>query len=102
MRMTVNRELDVLRSSLEQAIDLAAPGGKVAVISYQSLEDRVVKNLFRRAARGCACELQPDECICNGKPVVKYAHRGVIVPSREEVERNPRARSAKLRIVERI
>ncbi len=100
--MAVNREEECLRDSLRQAICLIAVGGKIAVISYQGLEDGIVKDIFRRAAKGCSCELAPDECFCNGRPGVKYLHKGVITPSREEVEANPRARSAKLRVIERI
>lgn len=100
--MTVNREIECLRSSLEQAMALAAPGGRIAVLSYQGTEDKVVKDIFRRAVRGCTCTLPQDECICSGPPAAKYLHKGVITPSREETGSNPRSRSAKLRVIERL
>lgn len=100
--MAVNSEEERLIESLKQALGLVAVGGKIAVITWQGTEDRIVKDVFRRAAKGCSCELVPDECFCNGRPGVKYLHKGVVTPSREEVEANPRARSAKLRVIERI
>jgi 16S rRNA (cytosine1402-N4)-methyltransferase len=100
--MAVNREVESLRSSLEQALELVAPGGRIAVISYQSIEDAIVKNMFRRAAKGCECTLPPDECLCTGQPRIKALHRRVITPAPEEIAKNARSRSAKLRVVERI
>lgn len=102
LRMAVNQEAESLVSSLQQALRLAAPGGRIAVVAYQSREDAIVKNLFRRAAKGCRCELPPDECLCDTPPVVKLLHKRVIVPQEMEIAENPRSRSARLRIVERI
>lgn len=102
LRMAVNREAGSLESSLRQAMRLAAPGARIAVVSYQSREDAIVKDLFRRAARGCRCELPPDECMCSNPPVIKLLHKGVIVPQEMEIAENPRSRSARLRIAERI
>lgn len=88
---------------MKQSLNLAAPGGRIAVISYQSREDAIVKDIFRRAVKGCTCEMPPDSCMCGSKiPMARYLHKGVIVPSREEVRANPRSRSAKLRVVERM
>lgn len=102
LRMAVNREAGALESSLRQAMRLVAPCGRIAVVSYQSREDAIVKDLFRRAARGCRCELPPDECLCSNPPVIRLVNRKVIVPQEKEIAENPRSRSARLRIVERI
>ena len=98
----VNSNTDSLKRSLAQALDLIRPGGRIAVVSFQSCEDAVVKNIFRRAARGCTCSLPPDECFCTGQPTIRLLHKGVITPGPEEIKHNPRSRSSKLRVVERI
>lgn len=102
LRIEVNSELDVLRSGLEAAIRWLAPGGRVAVISYHSLEDRIVKDTFRTFATGCICPPEIPVCTCGHVPIVKLATHRPVVPTPEEVERNPRARSAKLRVAEKL
>ncbi len=102
LRIEVNGELDVLREGLEAAVRWLAPGGRIVVISYHSLEDRIVKDIFAKHARGCTCPPDLPVCVCGNKPVLKLVTRKPLVPTTEEVERNPRARSAKLRVAERL
>ena len=102
LRIEVNGELDVLREGLEAAVRWLAPGGRIVVISYHSLEDRIVKDIFAKHARGCTCPPDLPVCVCGNKPVLKLVTRKPLVPTVEEVERNPRARSAKLRVAERL
>ena len=102
LRIEVNAELDVLRSGLEAAIRWLAPGGRVAVISYHSLEDRIVKDTFRTFAAGCICPPEVPVCTCGHVPIVKLVTHRPVVPTAEEIERNPRARSAKLRVAEKL
>ena len=102
LRIEVNGELDVLREGLEAAVRWLAPGGRIVVISYHSLEDRIVKDIFAKHARGCTCPPDLPVCVCGNKPVLKLVARKPLVPTAEEVERNPRARSAKLRVAERL
>lgn len=102
LRIEVNGELDVLRSGLEAAIRWLAPGGHIAVISYHSLEDRIVKDLFKKMSTGCTCPPDLPICVCGNKPVLKVLTRKPILPSTEEIKRNPRSRSAKLRVAQRL
>jgi 16S rRNA (cytosine1402-N4)-methyltransferase len=102
LRIAVNRELDELNAVLPKAADLLRPGGRLAVISYHSLEDRIVKNYFRQAARGCICPPGLPECVCSHKPVLKVLTKKPVSPSKEEIEQNTRARSARLRVAEKI
>ena len=102
LRIEVNGELDVLRRGLESAIRWLSPGGKIAVISYHSLEDRIVKDMFKRFSQGCTCPPDLPICVCGNTPVLKVETRKPVLPSAEEVERNPRARSAKLRVATRL
>lgn len=102
LRIEVNSELDVLRSGLEAAIRWLSPQGRIAVISYHSLEDRIVKDVFRRAAQTCTCPPDLPVCVCGAKPVLKMVTRKPVLPAEEEIARNPRARSAKLRVAERL
>src|SRR5690554_41989 len=97
LRIAVNAELDSLRQGLEAAIKLSVPGGVVVVISYHSLEDRIVKQLFRDKAQGCICPPELPVCRCNHVPEIKILTRKPITPRPGEVAENPRARSAKLR-----
>lgn len=101
LRIEVNGELDVLSRGLEAAVRWLNPGGRVAVISYHSLEDRIVKNLFASYADRCSCPPDLPVCVCGKKPVLKVLTRKPILPTPEEIERNPRARSAKLRVAEK-
>lgn len=101
LRIEVNGELDVLSRGLEAAVRWLNPGGRVAVISYHSLEDRIVKNLFASYADRCTCPPDLPVCVCGKKPVLKVLTRKPILPTPEEIERNPRARSAKLRVAQK-
>lgn len=102
LRIEVNREADHLRAFLPQAIESLRSGGRLAVIAFHSGEDRVVKRVFRENARGCICPPDFPVCRCGNQPLVRLVTGRPIVPSDEEIIRNPRARSAKLRIVEKI
>lgn len=101
LRIAVNNELDHLASALEQAIDLLAPGGRVAVITFHSLEDRIVKQVFRQREKGCVCPPQLPICVCGQQPTLEIITKKPVVPSNQERDRNPRSRSAKLRVAER-
>jgi 16S rRNA (cytosine1402-N4)-methyltransferase len=102
LRIAVNQELDNLTSALTQAVNLLGNEGRLVVISYHSLEDRIVKTLFREESQGCICPTELPQCVCHHQPRLKLIHRGVITPSLAEIEANPRARSAKMRVAERI
>lgn len=102
LRIAVNDELEELRKALEQVPDLLRPRGRVVVISYQSLEDRIVKKAFREAERECRCPPGTPECRCGGRRILRVLTRKPLVPSAEEVAANPRSRSAKLRAAERL
>jgi 16S rRNA (cytosine1402-N4)-methyltransferase len=102
LRIAVNRELDYLTSALEQTINCLAVGGRLAVISYHSLEDRIVKNFMSRESRACICPADIPECRCNHQPKLQIITKNVLVPTDREVDLNPRSRSAKLRIAQRI
>jgi len=102
LRIAVNGELDNLKTVLPKIVDLLLPSGRVAVISYHSLEDRLVKNFFRTEAKGCICPPNLPQCVCGRTPTLKLINRKVIVPQPAEAEANPRARSAKMRVAERI
>ncbi|RLC81231.1 MAG: 16S rRNA (cytosine(1402)-N(4))-methyltransferase [Chloroflexi bacterium] len=102
LRIAVNDELGALRAALPQAVELLAPGGRVAVISFHSLEDRIVKEFFRRESRDCICPPEVPVCCCGHKATLRVITPKPIRPSPEEVEANPRSRSARLRIAEKI
>lgn len=102
LRIEVNGELDVLRRGLDAAVRWLNPGGRILVISYHSLEDRIVKETFAEHARTCTCPPDLPICVCNAHPVLKVVTRKPILPTSEEVERNPRARSAKLRVAQKL
>ena len=102
LRIEVNDELAVLGKGLQAAIRWLSVGGRIAVISYHSLEDRIVKQTFNRLAQGCICPPELPVCICDNKPVLRVLTRKAILPSEEEVAKNPRARSAKLRVAEKV
>jgi len=101
VRIAVNDELAPLEQALCDIVDLLAPEGRLAVITFHSLEDRIVKNTFRRLQNPCTCPPKAPVCTCGKKPLGKVLGGGAIKPSAEETEQNPRARSAKLRVFER-
>lgn len=100
IRIEVNAELDVLKSTLEDAFDILAPGGRIAIITFHSLEDRIVKERFAKWCQGCTCPKEFPVCVCGKKPKGKTFKS--ISPSKEELEENPRARSSRLRIFEKF
>ena len=102
IRIAVNDELGSVERVLEDAIDLLNPGGRLAIITFHSLEDRIVKTAMTAASKGCTCPPSFPVCVCGKKPKVKIISRKPIVASEEELERNPRARSAKLRVCEKL
>ncbi|MBQ6413800.1 MAG: 16S rRNA (cytosine(1402)-N(4))-methyltransferase RsmH [Ruminococcus sp.] len=102
LRIAVNHELDVLESGLQGAFELLSQSGRLSVITFHSLEDRIVKQFMRDKAQGCTCPKDFPVCVCGNKPKVKIITRKPILPSDEELERNPRARSAKLRVCEKL
>ncbi|BAF60050.1 MAG: 16S rRNA (cytosine(1402)-N(4))-methyltransferase RsmH [Pelotomaculum sp.] len=102
LRIAVNRELEVLGGALRSAVRVLRPGGRICVITYHSLEDRIVKETFRRLASPCTCPKEFPACVCGGKKEIKIVTARPVVPSAGEVEENPRARSAKLRIAEKL
>ncbi len=102
IRIEVNGELDVLERGLEAAVRWLNPGGRICVISYHSLEDRIVKRLFQKRSQGCTCPPDLPVCVCGNVPVLKVITRKPLVASGEEVKRNPRARSAKTRVAMRL
>ena len=101
LRIEVNGELDVLERALHAAVRWLNPGGRIAVISYHSLEDRIVKDIFNSYANRCTCPPDLPVCMCGKEPVLDVITRKPIVPTDAEIERNPRARSAKLRVAQR-
>ena len=102
IRIAVNDELGAVEDMLGKAVDLLNPGGRLAVITFHSLEDRIVKAAMAEAARGCTCPPEFPVCICGKKPRVRLVTRKPIVPGAAELEENPRARSAKLRVAEKL
>ena len=102
IRIAVNDELGAVEKVMGDAIRLLKPGGRLAVITFHSLEDRIVKNAMAEAAKGCTCPPSFPVCVCGKKPLVKLISRKPITASAEELEYNPRSRSAKLRICEKL
>ncbi|WP_313567820.1 16S rRNA (cytosine(1402)-N(4))-methyltransferase RsmH [Acetoanaerobium noterae] len=102
IRIEVNRELDVIEKTLLAAVDMMNEGGVLAVITFHSLEDRIVKNVFKKLQYSCTCPPEFPVCICNSKQVVEIITRKPILPSENEVEMNPRSRSAKLRAARKL
>lgn len=101
VRIAVNGELDALPPMLEAAVERLNPGGRLAVITFHSLEDRIVKRTFQDMAKGCTCPPEFPVCVCGKKPRVRLVNRRPIVPGETELAENPRSRSAKLRVAER-
>lgn len=102
IRIEVNHELDVLKNTLDDMIDLLNPGGRLCIITFHSLEDRIVKNAFKIAENPCTCPKSFPVCVCNKKPKGHVTTRKPILPSAEEMKMNSRSKSAKLRIFEKI
>jgi len=102
IRIEVNNELNPLRDALNSAISLLNPGGRIAVITFHSLEDRIAKTTFQKAFSPCECPREIPYCVCGKTPQVKLITKRPILPSEEELQQNKRAHSAKLRVAERI
>lgn len=102
IRIEVNRELDVIRPSIEEAVRRLRPGGRAAVITFHSLEDRITKQTMASLAEGCTCPPEFPVCVCGNKPKVRLLTKKPILPTDGEIEENPRARSAKLRVCEKL
>lgn len=102
LRIAVNDELGALERALPQALEILRPGGRLVVISFHSLEDRIVKQFFQREAKDCICPPRAPICVCGHKARVRILTRKPVTPSPEEVAMNPRSRSAKLRAVEKL
>ena len=102
IRIAVNDELNILKNAFIQAVQVLQPGGRIAVITFHSLEDRITKELFKYLALDCICPPKLPICNCNKKREIKIVNRKPVEPSKQETERNPRSRSAKLRIAEKL
>lgn len=102
IRIEVNSELTILNKAIEDGVNKLNIGGRMAIITFHSLEDRIVKLKFRELADPCTCPKEFPICVCGKKPLVKLVSRKAIEPSKEEIDNNPRSRSAKLRVIERI
>lgn len=102
IRIEVNGELAILESALNDFFDVLKPGGRLAVISFHSLEDRIVKNTFASLAKGCICPKDFPVCVCGKKPRGKIITRKAVVPSDDEIDRNKRSKSSKLRVIEKL
>ncbi len=102
LRIAVNNELAALEAALPQAVELLRPGGRLVVISFHSLEDRVVKQFMRRESRDCICPPEAPVCTCRHRATLQLVTRKPIVPTAREVADNPRARSARMRVAERV
>lgn len=102
IRIEVNRELEVLANSIEKMVNSLNPGGRLVIITFHSLEDRIVKEAFKELFKDCICPPEFPECKCNKRREIKIITRKPIVPSDKELEANPRSRSAKLRIAEKL
>lgn len=101
-RIEVNRELEVLKTALDAMAKWLRPGGRIAVISYHSLEDRIVKTKFKELATGCICPPRLPVCVCGRQPTLRIVTGRPILPTEAEIEDNPRARSARLRVAEKV
>ncbi|WP_411167958.1 16S rRNA (cytosine(1402)-N(4))-methyltransferase RsmH [Clostridium sp. MB05] len=102
IRIEVNSELSILNKAIEDGVNRLNKGGRMAIITFHSLEDRIVKVKFKELATSCTCPKEFPICVCGGKAKVKLISRKAIEPTKNEVEENPRSRSAKLRVIERI
>ena len=102
IRIEVNSELDVIEPAIRDAVSMLRRGGRIAIITFHSLEDRIVKQTFADLARGCTCPRDLPVCVCGKKPVIKQVNKKPILPSAVELEENPRSRSAKLRVAVKL
>lgn len=102
IRIEVNRELEVLTSAITDMVECLKPGGRLAIITFHSLEDRIVKEAFRELYKDCICPPEIPKCVCDKRREIDIITRKPLTPSKEELEYNPRSRSAKLRIAERL
>ena len=102
IRIEVNGELDAIEPTIRDATSILGPGGRVAIITFHSLEDRIVKQTYADLASGCTCPRSLPVCVCGKKPLLKVISKKPILPSDVELEENPRSRSAKLRVAEKI
>lgn len=101
IRIECNQELDVLKDTLDKMIEMLNPGGRICIITFHSLEDRIVKSIFKKNENPCTCPSEFPVCVCGKKPLGKVITRKPILPSKEEQEYNSRSKSAKLRVFER-
>ena len=102
IRIEVNAELDAIKPLIESAARALVPSGRIAIISFHSLEDRIVKQTYKSLASGCTCPKDFPVCVCGKKPIIEEVSRKPILPSTEELSENPRSRSAKLRVAEKL
>lgn len=102
IRIEVNAELDVIEPAIRDAVSMLRPGGRIAIITFHSLEDRIVKQTFADLAKGCVCPREIPICVCGRKPQLKQVNKKPILPSASELEENPRSRSAKLRVAVKL
>ena len=102
LRIAANEELDALEAGLQAALDLLRPGGRLVVLSYHSLEDRIVKRFIQSERRGCVCPPEVPVCVCGRNPRLRLITRPSLTPTAAEISANPRARSARLRAAERL
>lgn len=101
IRIAINKELEVIETVIEQGVEILKPGGRMAIITFHSLEDRIVKKMFQNLAKGCTCPQDFPVCVCGKKAIVRIITPKPILPKEEELLNNPRARSAKLRVIEK-
>ncbi len=102
LRIAVNNELEILEKFIENGVDSLASKGRICIISFHSLEDRIVKHKIRAMAKGCTCPSDFLQCVCGKKPRIKIITKKAVIPSDEEIGFNRKARSAKLRVAEKI
>lgn len=102
IRIEVNKEIEILENAVTDCLDVLNPKGRLCIITFHSLEDRIVKNVYKKKENPCTCPPSFPICVCNGKKEVKVITRKPIAPSKEELEENPRSRSAKLRVAEKL
>ncbi|MGH8599012.1 MAG: 16S rRNA (cytosine(1402)-N(4))-methyltransferase RsmH, partial [Gammaproteobacteria bacterium] len=102
LRIAVNKELENLPKGLERAVQVLRSGGRLAAISFHSLEDRIVKQFFLKMSTGCVCPPEFPVCVCHGESLLRVITRKPVTPTAREIRGNPRARSAKLRVAEKL